>query len=102
MEKRKRRTKQEMELARSNIPSEASKFDPQDVQIKNEGGSDHLVIKGYVNICRSPKTRHAKEWYYTGGDIHETQDKAKKVASHTTVNQVYIECDIKDRPYENN
>lgn len=102
MEKRKRRTKEEMALARgSTIPSKTNEDAPQSVQIKNEGESDCLTIKGYVNICRSPRSRCAKEWYYTGSDIHETKEQAQKIPSHTTVNQVYIECEIKDRPNEN-
>lgn len=46
-----------------------------------------MIVKGYINIQQSPKG------FYTGADIHETEELAKAHASKLTVCQVYIAFD---------
>lgn len=48
------------------------------------------VIKGYVNIQRNPRGG-----FYTGGDIHDTVEGAKRVASNNTVTQIFIAFEYK-------
>lgn len=50
-----------------------------------------LVVKGFVNIQKNPSGG-----YYCGGDIHETLEKAKSVASKPTITQLYVAFEVKE------
>jgi len=47
-----------------------------------------MIVKGYINIQENPRGG-----VYTGADIHETEEDAKRHASKLTVCQVYIAFD---------
>lgn len=47
------------------------------------------VIKGFINIQKNPRGG-----YYTGGDIHDTLELAKKFSTKNTVSSVYIAFEV--------
>lgn len=49
------------------------------------------VIKGFVNVQRNPYGS-----YYLGGDIHDSLESAKSVASKPTVTQLYVAFEVKE------
>lgn len=55
--------------------------------VKSERSS--TIIEGWVNVQKH-EYRPKKFVFYTGGDIHETQEEAKRVATKQTVGQVFI------------
>jgi hypothetical protein len=65
-------------------------------KVVSSGGTDCAetattkVIRGYVNIQRNP---HGG--FYLGGDIHDTIEAAKNVASKYTINQLYVAFEVK-------
>ena len=52
------------------------------------------IVEGWVNMQRAPDTRTSTNAYYTGADIHETAEIAKKHASHATVGQFFVQCGV--------
>lgn len=72
----------------------------QDVEVASNkdcastNDADTGKLCGWINVCRADATRYRKEWYYIGGDIHDTKELAKQHASKTTIAQIYIEVPI--------
>jgi len=54
------------------------------------------TVQGWVNLQRSPDRGRIKSHYYTGGDIHLTEEDAKRVASANTVGQFYFRCEVRE------
>lgn len=46
------------------------------------------VIKGWVNLQKS------HDGYYTGADVHQTEEAARLRASPNTVGQFYFACEL--------
>ncbi len=49
-----------------------------------------MIVKGFINIQKSDNG------FYTGADIHETEEAAKLNASKNTVGSVYIAMEPKE------
>jgi hypothetical protein len=49
------------------------------------------TVKGYVNVQRNPNGG-----YYLGGDIHNTVELAKSVASKPTIAQLFVAFEVKE------
>ena len=57
--------------------------------VKSLSESGTKIVKGFVNIQQS------KYGYYTGGDIHDTPEHAKGVASKATVATIFVAFEVK-------
>lgn len=53
------------------------------------------IIEGWVTINKSEASKYIKSWYYTGGDIHDTEEKARKVTAPNRVAIAKISFSIK-------
>lgn len=62
----------------------------KNLEVRDEIGVNlRVVVEGWVNIQTS-KSKRGEVGYFCGGDIHPTQESAKRVASANTIGQAFL------------
>lgn len=83
--------RQEKKERKKKTRSTTSSPSVEETSSSGEGGANPVgkrVIKGYVNIQKGGK------FFYTGGDIHATEELAKKMANKNTVDTIFIAFEV--------
>lgn len=79
--------KERKKKIRSTITSQSETMDSSSGEVGVEPVGKR-VIKGYVNIQKGGK------FFYTGGDIHATEELAKRVANKQTVATIFVAFEV--------
>ena len=66
-------------------------------KMEEDKESENQLITGWITINLSPATKSNKEWYYTGGDIHDTKEDAMKITATNRIAVAKIEFQPKRR-----
>lgn len=90
----KNKTKAEISSVACQEVESIPEYTPEEEKVLgSEYGSLRTIIEGWINIQGYPARKRVN--YCTGGDIHETLEQAKKVASTFTLGQVFIRLEKK-------
>lgn len=92
---------QELAQAKKSRRSSARTASKQTEDIGGQGISSQptnnkKILSGWINIQHYTGNPSIINSYYTGADIHPSEESAKKVASKYTVAQVYVACEVKE------